>query len=434
MAANACSPTSTTWYGPLVVVCSAASASSARCWPRDAPSRPPSAMMPAASAAMARDDLAGVQRRPDSDRRAPLRRRRLLDEHRRGVRHLPGRLRLVRLSDGLRRLQPQHGRRLRDQRSTRRPTAAAAATSASRSAAPTPACSSGTAYVCKPTCDATHADCNLMPDDGCEVDLERPRQLRRVRPRLHQPERHDVVHDAGRRLDFCNPTCTPPLRRLRRRQDQRLHDQPRQRSRPTAAHCGRGCSTATHDLDGVHQRPVQADLRGAVQRLLALRAAPGADNGCETNGTADPGENDNACGGQRQHDHRGQHHDRDVEPHPAVGRHSTPSTCTCPRARTSASPGTSQSYTALVAADARRRAPTSASTTTLDACDNTWKNDLGTAICVTWCGELRRQRRPRLVLPGLRRRRRQHLRQSYTLTITYASEGSAPPGCTKPSC
>ena len=147
---------------------------------------------------------------------------------------------------------------------------------------------SGTNYVCKPTCDATHADCNHMPDDGCEVDLTGPNNCGACGHACTNPHGTTTCTTQGDGW-FCNPTCTRAVRRLRCRQDGRLHHQHRQRRHRQLRRL------RARLLDGGHDRRPSCIGRRCARRRCAAPysdcsdpAAPGADNGCETNGTIDP--------------------------------------------------------------------------------------------------------------------------------------------------
>ncbi len=286
----------------------------------------------------------------------------------------------------------------------------------------------GTNYVCQPTCDATHADCNLVPQDGCEVDLSGPGNCGACGHACSNPHGTTTCTTQGSGW-FCSPTCTAPYGACATDKTggctTNLNGDP-----ANCGACGRGCSTAgttaTACANGLCKPTCAAPYSDCSDP-----AAPGADNGCETNGTADPGENDNACSGQSSTTNEGStttlgsnrilpSGDTDTfHIHLSEGSH----TCF---------PGTSQSYTALI-----QLTPPPGVNLNLNynvsGCDNTWKNDLGTGICVTWCGTCggTDDRDFYFQVYGVNGA---NACVDYTLAVTYSSEGNAPAGCTKPSC
>ncbi|MGZ3429987.1 MAG: hypothetical protein ACXVCV_25225, partial [Polyangia bacterium] len=154
---------------------------------------------------------------------------------------------------------------------------------------------SGTTYVCKPTCDATHADCNQNPDDGCEVDLTGPNNCGSCGHVCSNPHGTTTCTTQGSGW-FCNPTCTPPYGACGA--DKTAGCTTNTGTDPAnCGACGRGCSTAGTTSTSCNNGLCNPTC-AAPYSDCSDPAAPGADNGCETNGTVDPGENDNACGGQ----------------------------------------------------------------------------------------------------------------------------------------
>lgn len=286
----------------------------------------------------------------------------------------------------------------------------------------------GVNYVCKPTCDATHADCNMMPNDGCEVDLSGPGNCGACGHACMNPNGTTACTTTGTNW-FCNPSCTSPYGACAADKTAGCTTNLGNDTGNCGA-CGRACSTAnatSTSCSGGGCAPSCA----APWSDCSHPAAPGADDGCETNGTADPGENDNACSGQYSNTNEGgtttitanrilPSGDTDT-----FHIHATEGSHTC-------FPGTSQAYTALI-----QLTPPPGVNLSLNynvgGCDNTWKNDLGTGICVTWCGTCASSdnRDWYFQVYGVNGA---NACMNYTLTITYASEGSAPAGCTKPSC
>ena len=288
----------------------------------------------------------------------------------------------------------------------------------------------GTNYVCQPMCDATHANCNTNPDDGCEVDLSGPGNCGMCGHACTNPNGTTTCTTQGSGW-FCNPTCTAPF-----------------------GACGTdktaGCTTNLgNDVDhcGDCNRPcstagtaARSCVAGVCKPTCAAPfsdcsdpAAPGADNGCETNGTADPGESDNACGGQSNTTGEGNTTtitSNRILPTGDVDTfhvHFTEGSHTC-------FPGTSQSYAALVQVTAPANTSLLLSVdNNNETCDNTWKNFSSTGICLTWCGSCGGSDDTDwyFQVSGIAGA---NSCQNYTITFTYASEGNAPAGCTKPSC
>lgn len=288
---------------------------------------------------------------------------------------------------------------------------------------------SGTNYVCSPTCDATHADCNHLPNDGCEVDITGPNNCGMCSHACTNPNGTTVCTTQGTGW-ICNPSCTPPYGAC---------------SDPAA-----GCTTNTgNDVDhcGACNRPCstanttsRACTNGLCTPTCAAPysdcsdpAAPTADNGCETNGTVDPGENDNTCNNAPQYSNTNEGNTSTIANSRILPSgdtdtwhiHVTEGSHIC-------FPGTSQSYTALV-----QIAPPPGANLNLqvnvNSCNNTWTTYNGTGICVTWCGTCSADdsRDWYFQVYGVSGA---NSCGNYTLTVNYASEGKAPAGCTKPSC
>ena len=147
----------------------------------------------------------------------------------------------------------------------------------------------------------------------------RPQQLRRLRPRLRQPARHHHLHDAGRRL-VLQPDLHRAVRRVRRRQDRRLHHQHRQRHRQLRRLRPR-LLDVEHDVDVVHAAALCTPSCAAPYSDCSDPAAPSADNGCETNGHRRPGRERQRLQRPVTRHRRGRLDDGEQQPHPAGGRH-----------------------------------------------------------------------------------------------------------------
>jgi hypothetical protein len=196
--------------------------------------------------------------------------------------------------------------------------------------------------------------------------------------------------------------------------------------------CGRGCSTA-HTTATSCQGGVCKPTCAAPYSDCSDPAAPGADDGCETNGTTDTGETDNTCVGQSFTTNEGSSTSTSASrilPSGDVDTfhiHFTEGSHTC-------FPGTSQSYAALVQVTPPANTALLLSVdNTNETCDNNWKNYNSTGICVTWCGSCGSTDDTDwyFQVSGISGA---NSCSNYTITFTYASEGNAPPGCTAPSC
>ena len=281
----------------------------------------------------------------------------------------------------------------------------------------------GMTYICQPTCDATHADCNHNPDDGCEVDLSGPANCGSCGHACMNPNGTTTCTTQGAGW-FCNPTCNQPFGACGSDKTAGCTTNLGNDTGNCGA-CGRGCSTAnttsTSCASGVCKpacAPPYSDCSDP--------AAPGADDGCETNGTADPGENDNACAGQYSNTNEGGSTNigsNRILPSGDTDTfhiHLTEGSHTC-------FPGTSQSYDALI----QLTPPAGVGlglNYNINGCDNTWKNDLGNGICVSWGGTCggNDDRDFYFQVYGAGGA---NACVNYTLTITYASEGNKAPGC-----
>jgi hypothetical protein len=280
----------------------------------------------------------------------------------------------------------------------------------------------GTGYVCKPTCDATHADCDHNPNNGCEVDLTGPNNCGMCGHACTNPHGTTVCTTQGTGW-ICNPSCTMPW--------------------GACSDPAMGCTTNTgNDVDhcGDCNRPCstagttsRACTNGLCTPTCAAPwsdcsdpAAPTADNGCETNGTADPGENDNSCSGQYSNTNESSSTTLNTNRILPSGDldtfrvHLTEGSHVC-------FPGTSQHYDSLIQLTPPLNVNLGLSYN-VNACDNTWKSDLGNGICVAWNGTC-----------GSDDSRDFYFQvygagganscADYTITITYASEGNKVPGC-----
>jgi hypothetical protein len=282
---------------------------------------------------------------------------------------------------------------------------------------------SGTNYVCQPTCDATHADCNTMPNDGCEVDTTGPNNCGGCGHACVNPHGTTTCTTQGAGW-FCNPTCTAPWGACGADKTAGCTTNTGGDTANCGA-CGRACSTSnttSTSCTGGLCKPSCA----APYSDCSDPAAPSGDNGCETNGQGDSGESDNTCTGENTSTGEGGSTtvsgsrilpagDTDTyHVHLSEGSH----TCF---------PGTSQSYDALIELTPPAGVALGLNYN-INGCDNTWKNDLGIAVCVSWggtCGGTDDRDFYFQVYGSANA----NSCANYTLKITYASEGNKVPGC-----
>ena len=282
---------------------------------------------------------------------------------------------------------------------------------------------SGNGYVCKPTCDATHADCNMKPNDGCEVDLSGPGNCGACGHACMNANGTTVCTTQGSGW-FCNPSCTSPFGACAADNSAGCTTN----LGNDVDHCGdcsRSCSTAnttTRACNGGLCTPACAAPFSDCSRP----AAPGADDGCETNGTTDPGESDNTCTGQNSNTNENSTTTLTTSRILPSGDtdtfhvHLTEGSHTC-------FPGSAQHYDALI----QLTPPANTNlglNYNINACDNSWKNDLGNGVCVAWNGTCGATDDRDFYFQVFGVGGSQSC-ANYTLTITYASEGNKAPGC-----
>ncbi|HEX6839520.1 MAG TPA: hypothetical protein VF334_23245, partial [Polyangia bacterium] len=269
----------------------------------------------------------------------------------------------------------------------------------------------------------THADCNHNPDDGCEVDLSGPANCGSCGHACMNPNGTTTCTTQGAGW-FCQPTCNQPYGACGADKTAGCTTNLGNDTGNCGA-CGRGCSTAnttsTSCANGVCHPSCAMPYSDCSDP-----SAPGADDGCETNGTADPGESDNTCGGQYSNTNEGGTTNLTSNRILPSGDtdtfhiHLTEGSHTC-------FPGTSQSYDALI----QLTPPAGVGlglNYNINGCDNTWKNDLGNGICVSWGGTCggNDDRDFYFQVYGANGA---NACVNYTLTITYASEGNKVPSC-----
>lgn len=281
----------------------------------------------------------------------------------------------------------------------------------------------GASYVCMVTCDATHADCNKDPSDGCEVDLTTAQACGSCTAKCSNPNGTTACTTQGAGW-FCSPTCANGY-----------------------AACGQpegGCTTQVgSDADhcGGCNRPcaaAQVATRACANGLCtpscspgwadcSRPAAPAADDGCETNPSRDPGEPDNTCNGQPLTVEEG------ATAAPSTNRilpsgdtdtfaaylHEGSHVCF---------PGTSQSYQAKVYVNASDGTPLQFGYN-LNGCDNTWTTvSNGSALCISWGGTCSADDSQHFYfqVQGVGGA---SSCSNYTLSVQYCSEGQKCPGC-----
>jgi hypothetical protein len=278
--------------------------------------------------------------------------------------------------------------------------------------------SNGTVWFCKITCDANHADCNHNPYDGCEVDITTVNNCGGCGIVCNNPHGttacsgHACVPSCANGWGACGPAgsgCTTNIGT----------------SPDTCGGCNRPCSTVN-----VTTRQCAGGLCDSACAYpysnCSQPAAPATDDGCETNGTLDPGEPDNVCSGQYSNTDEGStttlstnrilpSGDADTfQVHLTEGTHS----CV---------PLSGQSYDMRI--DLVPPAGVALGLQyNLGGCDNTWSNNLGNSICVAWNGTC-----------GVDDSRDYYFQVygvaganscvDYRIVVTYASEGNKAPGC-----
>lgn len=274
----------------------------------------------------------------------------------------------------------------------------------------------GASYVCQPTCDATHADCDQNPANGCEADLTSTASCGACGVACANPHGQAACTSGA-----CAPTCDSGWSVCGKPADGCATQ-----TGSDPDHCG-GCTRACSALN----TSTRACVTGLCKPTCAAPwsdcsdpAAPGADDGCETNGTADPGENDNACAGQPFTVGEGGSTTLTTNRILPLGDTDT-FAIYFKEGSSFCFPGTSQSYGAKVTL-------TSPSGVTLklsykqDSCDNTWSS-IGNAICYNWGGTC-----------AADDSKNYYVQVSgagvsscgyYTLKIEYASRGNKPSGC-----
>ena len=288
---------------------------------------------------------------------------------------------------------------------------------------------SGTNFVCHPTCDATHADCNTLPNDGCEVDTTGPNNCGGCGHACTNPHGTTTCTTSGSGW-FCNPTCDPGYGACGADKSGGCTTNTNTDS-SNCGGCGRPCSTTnatTTSCAGGTCHPTCS----APYSDCSDPSAPNADNGCETNGTIDTGETDNSCNGQSLTTNEGTTQTisasrilpaGDVDTFHVHFSEANHGICL----------GT-QYYTALVQVTPPAGTNLLLSVdNTAESCNNQWKNFSSTGICVTWCGACGASDDTDWYcqVSGINGA---NSCGNYTIAFTYAPEGQAPAGCIKPTC
>jgi hypothetical protein len=280
----------------------------------------------------------------------------------------------------------------------------------------------GANYVCKPTCDINHSDCDKNPTNGCETDLTTPANCGACGATCKNPHGTVACSTMGAGY-FCAPGCNPGWDACGVKSDGCTT-----MTSNDADHCGdcsRPCSpnnVGTRACSGGVCVPTCTAPWADCSRPLS----PSADDGCETNATTDPGESDNTCNGQGSNTDEGTTVNRTTNRILPTG-----DTDTFTVSFTEGSHGCipfidSQSFSALITL-----VPSDATNLSLgfnlNACDNTWQS-VGNSVCVGWGGTC-----------GIDDSRTFHFQVSgvggasscgnYTLVTQFCNEGSKCPGC-----
>jgi hypothetical protein len=278
----------------------------------------------------------------------------------------------------------------------------------------------GATYSCKPSCDATHADCDGNPANGCETDLTTAQNCGACGVACKNPHGTSTCTTQGSGW-FCNPSCASGYAACGAKGDgctTAVGNDP--------AHCGdcaRSCSMANASARVCTSGSCTPTCSPGFSDC-SRPAAPAADDGCETNGALDPGEPDNTCGGQSIDVNEGGTQTRNTNRIlPAgdldvftVNLHEGSHVCL---------PLTSQSYNALVTLTASDGTPLTLGYN-LNTCNNSFTSTAG-AVCVNWggtCGSTD-DRTFFFQVSG----QGASSCGNYTLSVRYCSEGTKCPGC-----
>jgi hypothetical protein len=277
----------------------------------------------------------------------------------------------------------------------------------------------GATYQCVATCDPTHADCDHNPANGCETDLTGVANCGGCGMACANPNGGTacVAQGAGH---VCQPSCTPGFAACGA--PQLGCTTSTSSSVDNCGACGRVCSStnvSTRFCAGGGCAPACAAPYSDCNRP----GAPNADDGCETNGTADPGESDNGCTGQNP----GNINENSTKT--ITSSRILPAgdadTYTIPLIEGSHTcfPGTSQNYWAVVTLSAPEGNLTlNFKSSSITTCDNAWGSQ-GTAICTHWTGtcSLTDDLTTYVQVVGVNGAAQSC--NNYTLTIHYCSEG-----------
>lgn len=279
----------------------------------------------------------------------------------------------------------------------------------------------GAGYVCKPSCDATHDDCDGDPDNGCEADLTSAQHCGACNAKCENPHGTTVCSTQGAGW-FCVPSCAAGWAACGAPQagcTTRIDDDP-----DHCGGCGRSCALTNvqaRTCSGGLCRPTCVSPWADCSRP----AAPAADNGCETDGTSDPGESDNLCGGQSI----------TVAENASVSRTDSrilPAgdtdtfTINLQEGSRFCVPGTGQSFSAKITLTPS--VGTSLSLGYSNTCDNTSWQKLGNSICLSWGGTCGLDD-PQTVYVQVSGVSGAQSCQSYQLAVQYCAEGTKCPGC-----
>jgi hypothetical protein len=273
----------------------------------------------------------------------------------------------------------------------------------------------GATYQCQPTCDATHADCDHNGANGCETDLTSPQSCGGCGMACQNPNGGKTCVAQGA-THVCQPTCTPGFAACGAPQAGCTTNT--SNSPDNCGSCGRTCSgnnVATRNCVGGACAP-------SCQAPFSDCNHPAADDGCETNGTADPGEPDNTCTGQST----------------STGENSTTTysgsrilpagdadtwTIQLNEGSHVCFPGTSQNYWAVISLSAPEGNLTmNFKSSSITSCDNTWGNQ-STSICTHWTGTCSLTDNLTTYVQVVGANGAASSCNNYTLSVHYCSEG-----------
>jgi hypothetical protein len=238
----------------------------------------------------------------------------------------------------------------------------------------------GASYVCQPTCDATHADCDQLGANGCETDITTVDDCGACGAKCANPHGTTTCNNFVTGAYGCHPTCDPGWARCGAAAADGCTTSVSNDPNNCGA-CNRACSTTNTASLGC-TNGVCTPTCNAPWSSCSSPAAPGADDGCETNGTLDPGEPDNTCNGQASTTGEGSSTNLTGNRILPAGDADT-FTVNLTEGSHTCIPLTGQNFWATITLTAPEG--NLALQYNTDACNNTWTS-IGNSLCVHWTG------------------------------------------------